>query len=87
MKFTSENGYVVLSAELKKDDVDYQMEKKLNILENECPENYYNQLRIKVQDSGAGISEKNQKSLFSEFKQINPAKLQNGGGSGLGLWG
>eukprot|EP00602_Paraphysomonas_sp_CaronLab_P002680 CAMPEP_0185021538 /NCGR_PEP_ID=MMETSP1103-20130426/4227_1 /TAXON_ID=36769 /ORGANISM="Paraphysomonas bandaiensis, Strain Caron Lab Isolate" /LENGTH=463 /DNA_ID=CAMNT_0027553119 /DNA_START=928 /DNA_END=2319 /DNA_ORIENTATION=+ len=43
-------------------------------------------LRIEVHDSGPGISEENQKRLFNEIVQFNAAELQNGGGSGLGLW-
>jgi hypothetical protein len=39
-----------------------------------------------VTDSGAGISDENQKKLFKEIVQFNPEKLQAGGGSGLGLW-
>ena len=40
---------------------------------------------IEVRDSGAGISEENQKRLFKEVVQFNPELLQNGGGSGLGM--
>lgn len=43
-------------------------------------------LRISVQDNGPGISKENQKKLFAQYVQIDPAKLQNGKGSGLGLW-
>ena len=43
-------------------------------------------LVISVIDSGAGISEENQKRLFHNIVQFNPEILQSGGGSGLGLW-
>jgi signal transduction histidine kinase/CheY-like chemotaxis protein len=43
-------------------------------------------LIIVVTDTGAGISEDNQKRLFKEIIQFSPEKLQSGGGSGLGLW-
>ena len=43
-------------------------------------------LRFEVQDSGAGISEANLKSLFGQYIQFNANKLQAGKGSGLGLW-
>ena len=43
------------------------------------------ELIIEVRDSGAGISEENQRRLFKEVVQFNPELLQNGGGSGLGL--
>lgn len=43
-------------------------------------------LIVEVSDSGAGISMENQKRLFVEIIQFSPEKLQQGGGSGLGLW-
>ena len=43
------------------------------------------ELIIEVRDSGAGISEENQRRLFKEVIQFNPELLQNGGGSGLGM--
>ena len=43
------------------------------------------ELVIEIKDSGAGISEENQKRLFKEVVQFNPELLQNGGGSGLGM--
>ena len=42
-------------------------------------------LVVEVLDSGAGISEENQRRLFHEVVQFSPEKLQAGGGSGLGL--
>eukprot|EP01035_Chromulina_nebulosa_P019615 gene19615-25524_t len=43
-------------------------------------------VRISVIDQGAGISKDNQKKLFGQYVQIDSNKLQNGKGSGLGLW-
>ena len=43
------------------------------------------ELVIEIKDTGAGISEENQKRLFKEVVQFNPELLQNGGGSGLGM--
>ena len=43
------------------------------------------ELVIEIKDSGAGISEANQRRLFKEVVQFNPELLQNGGGSGLGM--
>ena len=43
-------------------------------------------LIIVVTDTGAGISDENQRRLFHEIVQFNPEILQAGGGSGLGLW-
>lgn len=42
-------------------------------------------ITINVSDQGAGISPENQAKLFKNFVQIDPAKLQKGQGSGLGL--
>lgn len=39
-----------------------------------------------VCDTGAGIALENQSKIFKEIVQFNPSELQNGGGSGLGLW-
>ena len=36
-------------------------------------------LRVEVKDSGAGLSDEEQKTLFGEFKQFNKNKLQGGG--------
>ena len=50
-------------------------------------ENYVSDyLRIEINDTGAGISEENQKRLFSQYVQFDAGKLQKGSGSGLGLW-
>lgn len=43
-------------------------------------------LKVSVQDSGAGISKENQKQVFGQYVQFNAAQLQQGKGSGLGLW-
>jgi CheY-like chemotaxis protein len=43
-------------------------------------------MTIQVQDSGPGLSDVQQKSLFQEGVQFNPNDLQAGQGSGLGLW-
>lgn len=44
-------------------------------------------IRISVTDCGPGISKENQKRLFHEIVQFDAAKLQQGKGSGIGLWG
>jgi signal transduction histidine kinase len=43
-------------------------------------------VRISVVDSGCGISAANQKKLFGQYVQFNASALQQGKGSGLGLW-
>lgn len=55
-------------------------EVKLSIrLENNPDLNFY------VADTGIGISEENQKIIFSEFKQIDSGSARKYGGAGLGL--
>lgn len=44
-----------------------------------------NQIEIIVEDTGIGISEEDQKSLFQEFVRIKNQKTQQISGSGLGL--
>jgi osomolarity two-component system sensor histidine kinase SLN1 len=43
-------------------------------------------LQLEVIDTGAGMREEDQKRLFHEIVQFQPQILQNGGGSGLGMW-
>lgn len=43
-------------------------------------------MRVEVSDDGPGISEENIKKLFDTIVQFKPKELQNGGGSGIGLW-
>jgi nitrogen-specific signal transduction histidine kinase len=43
-------------------------------------------LRVNVIDHGVGISKANQAKLFELFVQIDAKKLQQGKGSGIGLW-
>ena len=45
-----------------------------------------NCVRIEITDTGAGISEENQKKLFGQYMQFHAGRLQGGKGSGLGLW-
>jgi signal transduction histidine kinase len=47
--------------------------------ENKC-------VRLSVVDSGCGISKENQTKLFGQYVQFNASALQQGKGSGLGLW-
>jgi signal transduction histidine kinase len=46
----------------------------------------YDVVEISVKDDGAGLSKENIGRLFQEGVQINPNKLQKGGGSGFGLY-
>ncbi len=73
LKFTPVNGDVTVLLEKRTTSVNYE----------NCDEVM---LRLSVRDSGAGISEENQKKMFGQYVQFNAATLQNGKGSGLGLW-
>ncbi len=46
-------------------------------------ENYT--FKVSIKDSGIGISEKDQKSLFQSFHQLDNSSSKNFGGTGLGL--
>eukprot|EP01042_Synura_sphagnicola_P000225 gene225-230_t len=41
---------------------------------------------VEVTDTGVGIPESQRDKVFKQFFQLDPNKLQGGGGSGLGLW-
>jgi signal transduction histidine kinase len=43
-------------------------------------------LRVEVIDHGPGLSPENQAKLFNNIVQFQAKELQNGGGSGIGLW-
>jgi signal transduction histidine kinase len=43
-------------------------------------------LVIEITDNGAGMNAEDQKKLFNQIVQFKPEILQNGGGSGLGMW-
>ena len=43
-------------------------------------------VRVEVQDTGVGMSKEQRRKLFKEVVQFNAMELQNGQGSGLGLY-
>lgn len=43
-------------------------------------------VRVSVSDNGCGISKENQSRLFGQYVQFAASALQEGQGSGLGLW-
>jgi two-component system chemotaxis sensor kinase CheA len=77
LKFTPQDGYVKVV-------VEKVLRTGAAMMPNADPSNHY--VRVSVQDSGAGISKENQKKLFGQYVQFNAAALQQGKGSGLGLW-
>jgi PAS domain S-box-containing protein len=52
-------------------------------LEEESPANVL--VRVEIQDTGVGISDENQKRLFSAFEQADGSMTRKHGGIGLGL--
>mmetsp|Transcript_24831 Transcript_24831/g.41380 ORF Transcript_24831/g.41380 Transcript_24831/m.41380 type:complete len:896 (-) Transcript_24831:188-2875(-) len=78
IKFTPSGGTLVIT---------------VSVLDNFCDRNPKHLMlgdggimRIAVRDTGAGISKENLPRLFGQYVQFDANKLQNGGGSGLGLW-
>jgi len=54
--------------------------------DDDAVEGGFGWLRLDVIDSGPGIAKENQTRLFNEIVQFNPGELQDGKGSGIGLW-
>jgi len=52
---------------------------------NVCLVHRYNKFHISVQDNGIGVSIKDQKVIFEQFRQISPTGRGRPQGSGLGL--
>ena len=48
-------------------------------------EDYPNEVKISIKDSGVGIPEDKQKDLFKKFYQVDTTLTRERGGSGLGL--
>jgi signal transduction histidine kinase/FixJ family two-component response regulator len=78
LKFTPQGGRVTVRA--------YLLPCRLStVLKDEFEESGPDTLHIEVVDTGVGIEKNNLKKVFHEVVQFNAAKLQGGGGSGLGM--
>jgi len=86
LKFTPDNGTVVVTGEWVKDGLpDMKLAVPLDqqqLLANPRA----GALRISVKDSGAGLTPEQLQEIGKEGVQFNANKLQAGGGSGLGLF-
>jgi signal transduction histidine kinase len=79
LKFTPPNGKVKVSVDLKAND-----NNSILVLNKDCVSDIF--VRLSVADNGCGISLQNQKKLFGQYVQFDANALQQGKGSGLGLW-
>ena len=76
LKFTERGGQVTVTSEIV-----YYSNSQFENSDQKEPT-----LVVSVKDTGVGISRENQSRLFNEIIQFDAADLQNGNGSGLGLW-
>ena len=80
LKFSPAGSQVVVSLSV------HQLQQQQHDTTNADKGNKAECVRLCVKDTGAGISPENQKRLFHEIIQFDAAKLQQGKGSGIGLW-
>lgn len=80
LKFTPSEGKVAVLVEILPTELTTN---PVQTLQGTQPDHV---LRLSVTDSGPGISIEDQQKLFGKYVQINANTLQNGKGSGLGLW-
>eukprot|EP00602_Paraphysomonas_sp_CaronLab_P013657 CAMPEP_0185041066 /NCGR_PEP_ID=MMETSP1103-20130426/39882_1 /TAXON_ID=36769 /ORGANISM="Paraphysomonas bandaiensis, Strain Caron Lab Isolate" /LENGTH=531 /DNA_ID=CAMNT_0027580641 /DNA_START=410 /DNA_END=2002 /DNA_ORIENTATION=+ len=83
LKFSPTGGTVSIHAYLKPREEEVRS-KMANMRNNMPPPSPL--LRIEVKDCGPGLTMDQQERLFKEIVQFNAADLQDGGGSGLGMW-
>jgi len=79
IKFTPDNGTVILSIDTADESVDESAESS----EVESGEDII--LKISVADTGIGISEEQQERLFTSYNQADSSIANKFGGTGLGL--
>ena len=69
-----------------KGEVNIVVERRQSVHQVRASEGFSEAVRVTVTDNGCGISEEDQKRLFGQYVQFNASALQQGQGSGLGLW-
>jgi len=98
IKFTPDNGRVVVRMKLQRYFTDPPHEKQTlgpqqrqqergQFKHDERDDDEDDEIvRVEVNDDGAGIAAENLSKLFGQYVQFDANRLQAGGGSGLGLW-
>ena len=79
VKFTSDGGYVHLSARIG------SLGKDSNLEYPELDTQHQNWIHISVADSGIGLSNENMDCIFNPFEQVESSKSRKFQGTGLGL--
>lgn len=81
VKFTNENGKIIVKTEtVRADDLD-----KSQIIDVQNPSFYENYIKVSVSDSGIGIAPEDTSKVFDKFQQIENSLNRKNGGTGLGL--
>jgi len=82
LKFTPSGGEVKILIEKRRALLSHQRKQLLSTAAKEADCS----VRFSVIDTGCGISKENQTKMFGKYVQFNAGALQQGKGSGLGLW-
>lgn len=80
LKFTQRHGAVTCSL------LPIVAGKTKQVIPDQCPFDSCTHIRLIISDTGPGMSKEECSQLFSAFVQFSPNELQQGGGSGIGLY-
>lgn len=83
IKFTPRNGHIKIRVSKSLRILPIATKENIDLSTNEY--SFSNLVSISFVDDGIGISPLSLESMFGEFNQIDPNRLQGGGGTGLGL--
>ena len=81
VKFTNENGKIILKTET----IPLEKVDKSKIFDMQNPVFYENYIKVSVSDSGIGIAPEDITKVFDKFQQIENSLNRKNGGTGLGL--
>jgi PAS domain S-box-containing protein len=84
---TDETRFLQVLSNLTSNAIKFTNEGEVNILVDASPVKKTGEyeLHVRVKDSGIGISEEDQKLLFTDFTQLDNSSTKTFGGTGLGL--